>query len=134
MEISVFKMDSNKLSIFYQNARGLRSKCIEFRQGLLSYNYDIVIITETWLHSGILDGEVSDDRYDVFRYDRDLIVSGKKTGGGVMILVNRRLNACRVDISPSVYTELLMITISAKTLRSDTSLHIMSLYIYTPGS
>lgn len=122
-------MADNNLRIFYQNSRGLRTKCVEFRQSLLLNDYDIVVITESWLHAGILDGEVSDSRYDVFRYDRDLPAAMKETGGGVLALVHRRLNASRVDISCSGYMEILVVTISAKTLKSGKNLHIMCSYI-----
>lgn len=83
------------LLIFYQNARGIRTKCLQMRQSILNNEYDIIVITETWLHSRIFDREFCDDRYEVFRCDRDLKLTDKKTGGGVMILVCSELSAAR---------------------------------------
>lgn len=77
------------LTIFYQNVRGLRTKCLQFKQNLLGNTWDVVMITESWLHDGIYDGEICSCEYDVFRNDRDLKASDKRIGGGVMILVKK---------------------------------------------
>lgn len=50
----------NGLTIFYQNARSLQTKCLQLRQQIMCNDYDIIVITETWLHSGIFDGEFCD--------------------------------------------------------------------------
>lgn len=58
-------------------------------------DYDIVIITESWLLSSINDSEIADDRYDIFRRDRNYTKTGQRFGGGVLILVKRSFNAVR---------------------------------------
>ncbi|CAB3251213.1 unnamed protein product [Arctia plantaginis] len=55
-------------------------------------NYDIIVLTETWLNSSVLSTELFDDRYVVYRRDRES--SGfhpGKEGGGVLVAVSRRL-------------------------------------------
>lgn len=69
------------IQIIYQNVRGLSSKINSFRVSLLSSDYDIIFLTETWAHSGIADHELFDDRYVVFRRDR------QSRGGGVLVAV-----------------------------------------------
>ncbi|KAL4720883.1 hypothetical protein ACJJTC_002925 [Scirpophaga incertulas] len=86
-------MLSDRLSLFYQNVRGLRTKTLQFRHNIFTHSYDIILITETWLVNGIYKGELCDDRYDVFRCDRNDSTSGKKTGGGVMICTRQTLQA-----------------------------------------
>lgn len=41
----------------------------------------------------MLDAELCDSRYDTFRCNRDLTVTGKMIGGGVMLLVRHELGA-----------------------------------------
>lgn len=58
---------------------------------ILLHNYDIIILTETWLHADILDSEFIDSRYCLYRCDRDRISTGRKDGGGVLVAVLRGL-------------------------------------------
>lgn len=87
------KKGGSKLDIFYQNVRGLRTKCSQLYNNILSSNYDLMCFTETWLQSDILDSEICDNRYDVFRCDRDLAATSRATGGGVMVCALRELCA-----------------------------------------
>lgn len=86
-------MDKQVLSVFYQNCRGLRTKLNTLYMNVLSHNYDIIILTETWLHENISDSEFMDARYRVFRCDRDRARSGRCDGGGVLVAVRRELGA-----------------------------------------
>ncbi|CAH2106260.1 unnamed protein product [Euphydryas editha] len=115
-------MANKSLSIYYQNVRGLRTKCAAFQLNLLSNNYDIVVITETWLCDGIFDREIADDRYVVFRQDRNLTLANKKTGGGVMMLVRRELGALSVAVDDYSGFEVVIITIPARALAATADL------------
>lgn len=53
-------------------------------------------ITETWLKDGILSSELFPASYNVYRRDRDPIVSGKCDGGGVLIGVCNSLKSSSV--------------------------------------
>lgn len=77
----------DKLQFWYQNVRGLRTKTNDFYRNVLHSGADIILVTETWLCDSILDSELSDDRYQVFRRDRGSL------GGGVMIMSAARLCA-----------------------------------------
>lgn len=63
---------------------------------MLHYNPDIVIITETWLHSEVVDTEIVPPGYTIVRHDR----SGR--GGGVAIVVKNHITftvlPCPVDV------------------------------------
>lgn len=54
-------------------------------------NYDIIILCETWLNSSILSSELFDDRFVVYRRDRETSnFRIKKEGGGVLIAVSKK--------------------------------------------
>lgn len=49
--------DSYYLNVYYQNLRGIVSKCNVPKLHLTMpvYDYDIITLTETWLHSSVYD-------------------------------------------------------------------------------
>lgn len=122
-------MASKKFNIYYQNVRGLRTKCSDLQQSILRNSYDVIILTETWLHDGIFDGELSDDRYDVFRVDRDLTACGKSTGGGVLIMTLRTIGATKRDLGFCELTEILWVTLPSRTCASAVDMHLCVVYV-----
>lgn len=120
---------SSGLNIYYQNVRGLRTKCLQLRQNILTNSYDIIIITETWLYDGIFDNELCDNRYDVFRVDRDVVATSKMTGGGVMMLVQRSLGAVRRGGGARADSEMLWVSVPARALGATADLHLAVAYI-----
>lgn len=90
----------NKLCIYYQNCGGLRTKLNTLYLNILSDNYDILVLTETWLIPSIADGELIDERYTVFRCDRDRVACGREDGGGVLVAVRTELCAARRILPP----------------------------------
>lgn len=48
----------------------------------ISNNDHVIILTETWLHAGIGTGEQMDNRYVVYRKDRDYDATNQQRGGG----------------------------------------------------
>ncbi|XP_050663966.1 uncharacterized protein LOC126964735 [Leptidea sinapis] len=127
-------MNNKDLTVYYQNVRGLRTKCLELRQSTLCNDFDIIIVTDTWLHDGIFDAEICDDRYDVFRADRDLASTGKSTGGGVMILTRRTLGVTLLVLDSSasikpIAVELIWVSLSMRVCGSHSDLIICAVYI-----
>lgn len=68
----------DNVTIYYQNCRGLRSKLHTMFMNILSSSYDIIILTETWLTPHIFNGELIDERYTVYRCDRNREITKKK--------------------------------------------------------
>ena len=64
------------------NARSICNKLNEFHDLVKMKNVDVVAVTETWLQR-ILDTEILDSNYIIFRHDRPQL----QRGGGVMICV-----------------------------------------------
>lgn len=78
--------DMTNVRVYYQNVRGLGSKHKKFFCTSSTYDYDIVILTETWLKKTHLNAEYFDKSFDVFRKDRMY-----RRGGGVLIAINNTL-------------------------------------------
>lgn len=75
------------LNVYYQNVTGLRSKTNTFYINITNNDYDIIMITESWLVESIASEELFDNRYIVFRRDR----SENKRGGGVILAFKKHL-------------------------------------------
>ncbi|CAH2109299.1 unnamed protein product [Euphydryas editha] len=92
--MSSVKLDS--LNVYYQNVRGLRTKTHLFYCNLMNSCYDIIILTETWLNSGVSSLELFNDRYVVYRRDREVSdFHCTKEGGSVLIAVLKSLKSIR---------------------------------------
>lgn len=91
--------------IYYQNTRGLRTKLNTLYMSILSNSFDVVILTETWLIPTISNSEFIDDRYVVFRCDRNRTATGKRDGGGVLIAVLRKYNPVCVSFQSQNFVE-----------------------------
>ena len=61
-----------KIYTYYQNARSLRRKYHEFIENtdILAEDYDVLVITETWLNKDILRSEFVIFNYNLYRTDR----------------------------------------------------------------
>lgn len=90
---------ANNITIYYQNCGGIKTKLHTLLMNILTQSYDIIILTETWLHAGITDAEFIDNRYWVFRADRDRVASGRSDGAGVLIAIARTL--CPAGCAPA---------------------------------
>lgn len=92
---------ADSLRIYYQNVRGLRTKIDDFYVATQNEDYDVIVLTETWLKDGITSVQLFGNEYSVFRRDRDPEVSGKVRGGGVLIAVKKGFrsfsNVSRID-------------------------------------
>ena len=83
----------NNFLLYYQNVRGLRTKCNDFYVACQRHacNYDVVALTETWLNSSIYDSELFHLDFAVYRCDRTELSSAHSRGGGVLLSV-RNMN------------------------------------------
>ena len=79
------------LKCVHQNIRNLLNKLDEIRYiiNTLKSRIHLILFTETWLNSSVLDEEVSIPGYTIFRKDR-----GSK-GGGVIVYVRDNLSVIR---------------------------------------
>lgn len=92
---------ADSLNIYYQNIRGMNTKLSAIYTELSAGEFDVIVLTETWLSELIYDSEFCNiDRYVVYRRDRcNPLV---RRGGGVLILVSRAFSSrLRLDWSTS---------------------------------
>lgn len=130
MSIKMDSTDSSKLNIYYQNVRGLRSKTLTFYRNICLNSYDVIILTETWIVDSIASSELFDDRYIVWRRDRDLDLTGQTRGGGVLIAIRRDITA---TLQPQYQSsaEDLWLTIALKQRNNNTifTLNLCVIYV-----
>lgn len=87
------------LSVLYQNVRGLNTKITEFQQNvIINKEYDVIVITETWLQDNVRNSELFTDDYVVFRYNRNLNETAKKRAGGILVAVKNNLYVTEVEV------------------------------------
>lgn len=111
----------------------MRTKTVEFFKNVICNDFDVIVLTETWLNSSISDNELFDSRYIVYRRDRES--SGfhtKKEGGGVLVAVSKRLGSVRL-FSYESDCEDVWVKLDVKDAKSKTnSLYICGVYIPPP--
>ena len=54
----------------------MRTKFNDIFETTIAANYDLICLTETWLNDEFINSDLFDDRYEVFRKDRDYQQSG----------------------------------------------------------
>lgn len=81
------------ITVYYQNVRGLRTKCDELLRSANMCDHDIIALSETWLHNDIGNLELFSDDYAVYRMDRRYSELNCARGGGVLIAA-RRTHQC----------------------------------------
>jgi hypothetical protein len=75
----------------------MRTKTNDIYKNILLHDYDIILITETWLKAYVYDGEFIDERYTVYRRDRTISdFYDKMDGGGLLIAVKKSIISTRL--------------------------------------
>lgn len=122
--------DQNNISVYYQNTRGLRTKTSIFFRNICLHDYDVILLTETWLTEGINNSELFNDRYTVWRQDRDYSATKQKLGGGVLIATRKGLTVMPQPTFHSTAEDLwVTITLKDEANKSHLSLHICVVYM-----
>ena len=83
------------INIYYQNVRGLNTKIDEFSENVLICQYDVIVLTETWLHEGVYSSELFHAKYNVYRCDR----RGTKRGGGVLVAIKEGYESKHISVN-----------------------------------
>lgn len=108
---------SPPLKIYYQNTRGLRTKMEDFFLAVSEMEYDVVVLTETWLNDQHLSTQLFGNSYTVHRDDRDPVVTGMSRGGGVLIAVANHLPSSRVDVHTAIDLDQVWVKIDLREVR-----------------
>ena len=114
--------------LLISNVRSILPKIDELQIVCDDNEVDLVCITESWLHSGILDSGVSLTNYLIFRNDRLTT-----TGGGVCIYINSKIPCKRLTGYEDPDIESLWLSIRPFRLPRSISLILLAV-IYHPTS
>lgn len=69
----------------------MKSKVRHLYQNSCLFDYDFILLTETWIQSDIVSSELFDSSvYDILRKDRDLDMYTMKSGGGGVLVAHMR--------------------------------------------
>ena len=109
-----FVFDKIVLNFYYQNVRGLRTKCSELYISSLACNYDIIAFSETWLHSSIYDSELFHSDFVVYRCDRTAQTSTFSRGGGVLISVRAIYSSEQIFVPSAEALEIVFVKVRMK--------------------
>ncbi|XP_055639256.1 uncharacterized protein LOC129777174 [Toxorhynchites rutilus septentrionalis] len=84
-----------EILIYCQNFNRMKSplKMKEIQINVLNSSFSIIMATETSWDDSVRSEEVFGNRFNVFRDDRNLHKSHKKSGGGVLIAINSLINS-----------------------------------------
>ena len=61
------------IHIYYQNVRGLRTKCKELYLSTSASNFDVIALTETWLNPSFNDNELFHTNFLTYQCDRSFL-------------------------------------------------------------
>lgn len=86
---------ASEILVYCQNFNRMKSstKIKEIQNQILGCSYPIILGTETSWNESVRSEEVFGNCYNVFRDDRNLQTSEKKSGGGVLIAVSTEMNS-----------------------------------------
>lgn len=121
------------VSIYYQNVRGMRTKTENILKNILLNEYDVIALTETWLNASIENREFIDNRYTVYRRDRQCYSESKKDGGGVLLAVSKKISSYRF-LNYESEVEDLWVTIELKINGTIRIISICVVYLPPPVS
>lgn len=96
------------MKIAHLNVRSLLNKFVDFKDMLISKDYHILAITETWLHNDVPNEAVAINGYKLIRKDRD----GR--GGGVGIYIKENLSFQIIETGDTI--EQLCVSIKLKSV------------------
>ena len=90
---------NSNLICYYQNVGGVNTKLKDLFHATTQVPYDIIVLTETWLHDSVKDGEIIDlNSYQIFRSDRKFTVLNYRRGGGVLLGIRHNIKAINLDV------------------------------------
>ncbi|XP_058830439.1 uncharacterized protein LOC131689392 [Topomyia yanbarensis] len=104
--------DTDGLRIYYQNARGLKTKIDDVYLAAVDGDYDVCVFTETWLDARITSVQLFGDAYTVYRADRNSGNSICGRGGGVLIAVSTAFASCEIDVGSLTSVEAVWVRIT----------------------
>ncbi|XP_053699023.1 uncharacterized protein LOC128745994 [Sabethes cyaneus] len=101
---------TDEVWIYYQNARGLRTKIDELFLASIDCGYDVIILTESGLNDCINSVQLFGSAFNVFRCDRSSRDSHKTSFGGVLIAVAAKYVSSAIETRNGATIEQVCVT------------------------
>lgn len=100
-EPSKISSPATEILVYCQNFNRMRSsfKINEIHKNLLASSFSVVLGTETSWDESIKNEEIFGGDFNVFRDDRDIHLSQRKSGGGVLIAISSKFNSEQISSS-----------------------------------
>lgn len=117
---------SSRISVYYQNVRGLRTKSREFYGNSCTHEHEIVVLTETWLNGDHSSSEYFDTSFNAFRKDRCDTGSQFHRGGGVLIASHTKFKSSEIQLSEADNMECICLKIN---INSRVNIYVYAAYI-----
>lgn len=86
---------STEILVYCQNFNRMKSasKMSIISKNILSSSFSVILGTETSWNDSIKNEEIFGSNYNVFRNDRDLVLTQRKSGGGVLVAISSKFNS-----------------------------------------
>lgn len=117
-------------NIYYQNARGLRTKLNLFQNNMDSSSADFFAVTETGCNESIHDAEIVPPGYQIIRCDR---TDGRKHGGAFFVATHR-FELRRIELPSDVNINIRMFEIVGVAVYLKNKFLFLCCVIYIPPS
>lgn len=105
------------MRIFYHNLGGAKSFIHKIRAAIISSDYDVIMLTETWFNDAINNEELFDSNWSVYRRDRSCTLNDHREGGGVLIAVRNDFPSCRMpSLNSSIEQLSVKMTVNQRSL------------------
>ena len=75
----------------------MKSKLNDLYNKSLCCDYDVIILSETWLNDSVYNNEILCSEYNIYRCDRSEKNSSSSNGGGVLIAVRSSHYSNRIN-------------------------------------
>ena len=93
---------------FHQNCRGISSTFFDFKCNVASFNYEFLVLTETWAIDSFYDRELGLFNYNIYRCGRFSLTSTSSRGADVLISRRKDIHSLHVHHPDLGTTQLLV--------------------------
>ena len=101
------QQNATEIVVYCQNFNRMKSpaKMKEIYQNLISSSFKVILGTETSWNESVKNEEVFGNLFNVYRHDRNLSFSNKKSGGGVLVAINSDYASEEIETSKHIEFE-----------------------------
>lgn len=107
----------------------MNSKVNTFFTAVSDAEFDIIALSETWLHDGVSGSELFPSSYHVLRSDRDFGAHGVSKGGGVMLAIKTGYDFTVLNLDDLRTTYPRIDVVGCKLKLNNCPMHLFCIYV-----